>query len=171
VGSLTIAQANSTDLSGSPKDRTWRSSSISRAWATSPRLPLMNRITGSGPDRSQSTKWFGRRSNPYLLGFNQALYRLSYQTLLPIWVLCSDQAIKKPGCQRHRAKKNLIKPGIIDAGSARNRNCPVHWQNDIPRSEFLFGARAKRFVSTTTFDEFLQLRKKAPDCQLPLTVV
>ena len=25
-------------------------------------------------------QWFGRRSNPHLLGFNQSLYRLSYRT-------------------------------------------------------------------------------------------
>lgn len=73
--------------SGSPRNRTWRNSSISRAWATSPRLP------GSRPLTAE--QWSGRRSNPYLLGFNQALCRLSYRT---VWIAFAASDTKKARC-------------------------------------------------------------------------
>ncbi len=47
-------------------------------------------------------QWFGRRSNPYNLGFNQVLYRLSYRTIgfdlrCPRFnLLLMNQPTKKP---------------------------------------------------------------------------
>ena len=70
-------------FSGSPEDRTRHNSVISRVWATSPRLPgFIFSFPHSSPlaNCASLSQWFGRRSNPHLLGFNQSLYRLSYRT-------------------------------------------------------------------------------------------
>ena len=77
--------------SGSPENRTQRDSVIGRVWATSPRLPFdcgfviadcgLKKSTNPQSEicNPQSKRWAGRRSNPRLLVFSQALYRLSYQ--------------------------------------------------------------------------------------------
>ena len=97
----------STLPSGSSKNRTWHNPDISRAWATGPQLPFHDaRFTPS------LSKWFGRRSNPYLLGFNQALYRLSYQTHE------FAKPAQSPSLQPTSSNSGLAKkkPAVSDAG-------------------------------------------------------
>lgn len=66
---------------------------------------------------------FRRRSNSHLLGFNQALYRLSYRTS------CLFATQKKPDVVRHRALcsvKKLLRPSVKGASAAiffAQQNC------------------------------------------------
>ena len=62
-------------------------------------------------------QWFGRRSNPHLLGFNQALYRLSYQTALLIGNFRRAEAkLDSIDVIFHQRKK----PAVCDAGFETN---------------------------------------------------
>ena len=58
--------------------------------------PIDERVMLCRCVRVPFTQWTGRRSNPRLLGFNQVLDRLSYQSVVVIWVCAFSMGTKKP---------------------------------------------------------------------------
>ena len=75
-------------------------------------------------------KWVGRRSNPRLLGFSQALHRLSYQPL----VSGSFKPTKKgPVSLGHRAFKFLAYLGIGRASQAQGESQIIRAKRGITR--------------------------------------